>query len=110
MSYTPTGGTAAHSEHAILPGVESLILAHTSPNAVCFLTHPALAERRIQLDADDRVYVRCHVRAPEHGATLDLDLEVTGADGPVTRHKITLLGVRAPLATLRVRHYESHGR
>src|SRR3954447_10634906 len=93
MSYTTGDGDAAkNSEHTIVPGAESLIVLQTSPNAVCFLTHPALLERRVQLDADERGYVRFHARAPKHGATLELDIASTGADGETMRHKLTMRG------------------
>ena len=93
MSDTPSGGEETQNfERRIVPGAESLIVVQISPNAVCFLSHPALMERRIQLDADDRGYVRFHARAPKHGATLELNIESRGADGQTMRHKVTMRG------------------
>ena len=85
-------GTRAHSVRTVPPEVETLVSIQVPRESVCYLSHPRVADQRLQLDADDEGIVRFHAKALRGAEPIEVELRFEQEDGQETVHTIVLSG------------------
>ena len=92
MPEEPNSGENVRHVRAVPPEVETLVSIQVPAESVCYLSHPAVPDYRLQLDADDQGTVRFHAKANRGADPLELELEFIQRDGQTAVHTIALSG------------------
>lgn len=90
MTEESGSGEGMRHVRAVPPEVETLLSVRVPPESVCYLSHPAVPNYRMQLDADDQGIVQFHARARRGAQPIELELRFLSPDGQETMHTVAV--------------------